>query len=133
MILLPAVPITRLPFVAVIFPKVAVIEVPALTWPAVASILPVVAVTPVPPVTVVVAARVVVVVRDPGAVMAAGRVKVTVAPDAAVVIWLAVPAILILLPTGVAVPVSPVNVERSVVPPPRATHVDDPPERDARP
>ena len=60
-ILLPAVPKTKFPFVAVI--------------------LPVVAVTPVPAVTVVVAAREVVVVKDPGAVIAEGRVNVTVLPD----------------------------------------------------
>jgi hypothetical protein len=62
----PAVEATKLPFVAVIFPRVAVIVVPA--------------------VTLVVAAREVVAVNEPGAVIAAGSVRVTVAPEAAVVI-----------------------------------------------
>src|SRR5271166_4167572 len=55
---LPRVPRTKLPFVAVIFPNVAVIVVPA--------------------VTVVVAARDVVAVNDPGVVIALGRLQVMV-------------------------------------------------------
>ena len=48
-------------------------------------IFPVVAVSPVPAVIVVVDARLVVVTSEPGAVIAEGRLKVTVAPEAAVV------------------------------------------------
>jgi hypothetical protein len=76
--LFPAVDKTRLPLVAVIFPRVAVMEVPAFTAPAVAVIFPVVEVIPVPAVTVVVATRavpeVIVVVEaiEPGAIKAAG-------------------------------------------------------------
>jgi hypothetical protein len=72
-------------------PNVAVIEVPALTAPAVALIFPVVAVTPVPPVTVVVADRLVVVVKDPGAVIAEGKDTVAVDPDVVTVTWFVVP------------------------------------------
>ena len=127
----PAVEATKFPLVAMIFPRVevivvpAIIEVPALTWPAVATIfpvvevipvpavivvpadieprvalifpaeatiLPVVEVMPVPAVTVVVATiavpEVIVVVEaiDPGAMNAAGIERVTVDPEAAVVI-----------------------------------------------
>ncbi len=70
-ILLPAVPKTKLPLVAVMAPEVAVIE--------------------------------------PGATNELGTLRVTVDPEAAVVISLAVPAILILPADGVAVPVSPVS------------------------
>ena len=104
------------------FAPVAIVSllpaVPRTTFPLVAVMSPVVAVTPVPAVTVVVAAKEVVVVRDPGAVIAEGRDTVTVDPEAAVVIWLAVPAILIFPATGVAVPVSPVREETSTAPPP---------------
>jgi hypothetical protein len=72
---------------------------------------------------VVVAERDVVAVREPGVVIAAGRERVTVAPEAAVVIWLAVPAILMLPPEGVAVPESPVKVATAPEPPPVVTHV----------
>lgn len=106
-ILLPAVPRTRLPLVAVTLPVVAMTPVPPVTV--------------VPATTVVPEARVVVVVREPGVVIAAGRLNVTVDPEAAVVIWLAVPAILMLPPEGVAVPLSPVRVLNSMVPPPDAT------------
>lgn len=123
---LPAVDETKFPAVAVILPEVAVMLVPAFTAPAVAVTFPVVAVTPVPPVTVVVAEREVVVVNEPGAVIAAGRDSVTVEPEAAVVIWLAVPAILILPLEGVAVPVSPVKLESSDEPPPEACHEAEP-------
>ena len=73
----------------VTFPVVTVTPVPAvtvplaLTFPEEAAIFPVVAVIPVPAVTVVVAARVVVVERDPGVVIAAG--SDTVATDPTVV------------------------------------------------
>lgn len=135
-ILLPAVPKTRSPLVAVIAPNVAVIvvpaviDVPAFTCPAVATMSPVVAVIPVPAVTVVVAEtaapalifpavavispavqtmfpvvqvipvpavtvvvaeREVVVVKDPGATMAAGKDNVTTLATVLAVIWLAVP------------------------------------------
>jgi len=128
MILFPAVPKTKFPFVAVIFPRVAVMLVPALTAPAVADILPVVAVTPVPPVTVVVAARDVVVVKEPGAVIAEGRERVTVWEAAAVVIWFAVPEILIVPAEGVAVPVSPVRPVRPAEEPPIRNQVSTPPD-----
>lgn len=92
--LLPAVPSTTLPFVAVILPKVAVIDVPALTAPAVATIFPVVEVIPVPAVTVVVAARDVVVVNEPGVVIADGRETVATPEEVVTVTWLAVPTTL---------------------------------------
>ena len=53
--LLPAVPKTTLPLVAVIFPRVAVTVVPADNEPVVATIFPVDDVIPVPAVTVVAA------------------------------------------------------------------------------
>ena len=93
----------------------------AVMFPVETTALPVVTVRPVPAVRVVPEARVVVVVREPGVVIAAGRLNVTVDPEAAVVIWLAVPAILMLPPEGVAVPLSPVRVLNSMVPPPDAT------------
>lgn len=87
MILLPAVPKTRLPFVAVMAPKVAVKVVadviePAVVviLPAVATILPVVAVMPVPPVKVVVEAI------EPGAMNVDGIDNTTELPEAVVVI-----------------------------------------------
>lgn len=84
--LFPAADRFRLPFVAVISPRVAVRVVPAVTDPAVAAMLPVVDVMPVPAVIVVVAARVVVVVNDPGAVIADGKVHVSVLPEPVTVI-----------------------------------------------
>lgn len=91
--LLPAVPRTRLPFVAVMAPEVAV--------------------------------RVVAAVTEPGALNVEGTDKVTVDPEAAVVISLEVPAILMLPAEGIAVPVSPVNVDNSTAPPPMPVHVAD--------
>ena len=64
-ILLPAVPMTKLPLVAVMLPRVAVMLVPALTAPAVATIFPVVEVMPVPAVIVVPAVTVVPADTDP--------------------------------------------------------------------
>jgi hypothetical protein len=58
----------------------------------------------VPAAKVVPEAKVVVVVKLPGAVIAAGRVSVTVLPDPAVVIWLAVPKILIFPAVGLKAP-----------------------------
>jgi len=100
----PAAELTKFPLVAVILPRVAVILVPAVTvvaaptdpsvevmLPAEATILPVVAVIPVPAVTVVPEAIVVVDVIDPGAVNAAGMLKVIVLAAPVDVIWLAVP------------------------------------------
>jgi hypothetical protein len=74
-----AVETTKLPAVAVMLPVVAVRPVPPVTVPLAetlpdeAAILPVVAVIPVPAVIVVVAAREVVVVKEPGAVIADGK------------------------------------------------------------
>ena len=130
----PAVDPTKFPFVAVTAPSVAVTVVAEVIdptvvemFPADATILPVVAVIPVPPVSVVTEAI------DPGAMKVEGIVKVTVAPDAAVVISFAVPASFILPATGVAVPVSPVNVDTWTVPPPRTIHVALFPETEAKP
>lgn len=124
-ILFPAVPKTRLPLVAVISPNVAVNVVPAVTDPAVAAMLPVVAVIPVPAVIVVVAARDVVVVKEPGAVIADGNDQVRVLPEPVTVIWLAVPSVLILPAVGeIAPPESPVRVTTPpVAPEPSAIHV----------
>jgi len=124
-ILFPAVPRTKLPFVAVIAPRVAVRVVPAVTDPAVATMLPVVDVIPVPAVTVVVAARDVVVVSEPGAVIADGKVHVRVLPEPVTVIWLAVPSVLMFPAVGeIAPPESPVRVTTPpVAPEPRAIHV----------
>jgi hypothetical protein len=79
-------------------PVPAVTVVPAVTDPRVDVIfpvatvaLPVVTVRPVPAVNVVPAARVVVVVKLPGAVIAAGRDAVATLPAVETVIWLAVP------------------------------------------
>lgn len=109
----PEVDATKFPFVAVIFPKVAVTVVPAVTdvpaatepsveamlpaeavmFPRVATILPadavtppVVATSPVPAVTVVPAANVVVVVNEPGAVIADGNDTVATSPNVVTVI-----------------------------------------------
>jgi hypothetical protein len=83
-------------------------------------------VTPVPAVTVVVAAREVVVVRLPGAVIAEGRVKVTVDPDPAVVTWLAVPTMLMFPSEGLRAP--PLDAVIVVTPPvapvPKAVQVE---------
>lgn len=91
MILLPAVPRTKLPLVAVIFPNVAVMVVPAVTvvaalndprvdvmLPVEATMLPVVAVIPVPAVNVVKAATDVVAVKAPACV----RVRALLVPIA---------------------------------------------------
>lgn len=117
----PAAEQTKLPAVAVILPVVAVTVVlaerepaVALIFPAVATMSPAVAVIlPVLAVRDVVAVTEVVAVIDPGAINADGILKVTVAPDAAEVISLAVPAIFMLPATGVAVPVSAVSWLRS--------------------
>jgi hypothetical protein len=107
--ILPVVDVTPLPAVTVVAAdKEPIVEE---MLPVDATIFPVVAITPVPPVSVVV------VVKEPGVVIAAGRLTVTVDPEAAVVIWEAVPAILMLPAVGDAVPVSPVNEERSTEPP----------------
>ncbi len=68
--LLPAVPRTKLPLAAVIFPSVAVILVPAVTL--------VVATRAVPAVTVVPEAKDVVAVKDPGVVIAEGMDTVAI-------------------------------------------------------
>lgn len=77
---LPAVEDTKFPAVAVIAPEVAVNVVAdvieptvVVILPAEATMFPVVAVIPVPAVKVVPEARVVVVVNDPGVVIAEGR------------------------------------------------------------
>lgn len=75
------------------FGPLAAVE--ATKSPLVAVILPEVAVT------------VVVAVTDPGAVIAEGRDSVRVDPEAAVVIWFAVPATVITPALGSALPVSP--------------------------
>ena len=87
-ILFPAVPNTKLPFVAVIAPSVAVSVVAAviepnvaLIFPADATRLPVVTVSPVPAVIVVVDAIVVVATMEPGAVNATGIDNVIVLTD----------------------------------------------------
>ncbi len=82
----PEVEATKLPLVAVMLPRVAVMDVAAFTAPADALTLPVVAVIPVPAVTVVPDESEVVVVNEPGAVIAAGSVSVIVEPEPAVVI-----------------------------------------------
>lgn len=63
--LFPAVPRTRLPLVAVIFPNVAVSEVPAVIEVPADMLVPAARVVP--------EARVEVVAKDPGVVIAAGR------------------------------------------------------------
>ena len=113
---LPAVEATKFPLVAVTLPRVAVrvvadVILPAVVviLPAVATILPVVAVIPVPAVIVVPADRVVpaasvvVVVNDPGAVIAEGRESVTTPEVVDAVISLAVPS------TAKTVPELPMN------------------------
>ncbi len=132
---LPAVE-TKFPVVAVMLPVVAVNPVPPVTvvaaltlpavetiFPVVAVIFPVVAVIPVPAVIVVPDERdvpaemEVVEEKDPGAVKITGKLRVIVAPDPTVVIWLLVPAILILPDDGVAVPVVPVRLFKILLPP----------------
>jgi hypothetical protein len=94
-----------LPFkVAVVVPE-AVPEFKTIPAPAADAVkLPVVAVNPVAAVTV------------PGNDGEDGIDSVTVDPDAAVVIWFAVPAIFTLPEDGVAVPVSPVNDRKDEAP-----------------
>jgi hypothetical protein len=84
-----------------------------------------VAVMVVPAVMVVVAAKLVVVVKEPGAVIAEGREKVIVLPEPVEVIWLAVPKMFILPAVGLrAPPLPPVKVTIApVVPEPRAIQV----------
>jgi hypothetical protein len=111
-------------------PVVAVMPVPAVTvvaadmeprvdvmFPVDATIFPVVAVIPVPAVTVVPPAKDVVVVNEPGAVIAEGRLTVAVFPTVLTVIWLAVPN------TDAIAPEEP----------PRSTHVSTPPDFLANP
>ena len=62
-------------------------------------------------------------VMEPGAVKMGGIVRVTVAPEPAVVISFAVPAILTFPAEGVAVPVSPVNVRNEEEPDSKRVHV----------
>lgn len=105
---LPVPAATRLPAEAVTLPVVATTPVPpvtvveAETAPAEATILPEVAVMPVPAVMVVVAAKLVVVVNEPGVMIADG--KETVATPAVVdtVTWLAVPLMARIAPALVA-------------------------------
>lgn len=133
------VPAFTAPADATILPVVDVIPVPAVTvvaadieprveviFPVEATMLPVVAVIPVPAVTVVPAASVVVVVNEPGAVIAAGNDNVTAAAAATVDIWFAVPAICIFPATGVAVPELPVSVATADVLPPSVAHTPPP-------
>ena len=109
--LFPAVPKTKLPLVAVRLPVVAVTPVPpvtvvpAATDPAVAEIFPrvatifpaeavtppVVAITPVAAVTVVPEAKLVVVVKEPGVVIAEGNDTVATPAEVVTVTWFAVP------------------------------------------
>lgn len=74
----PEVDPTKLPLVAVILPRVAVIVVPAL------SAVP--------------AANVVVVANDPGAMIVVGNETVAVVPTVVTVIWLAVPRTELIVP-----------------------------------
>lgn len=153
--LLPAVPNTRFPFVAVIAPKVAVRVVVAVRDP-VTAVFPValpILVAPVPPVPIEVTpapevlmllvpvavippvvatspvAAVIVVVEaiEPGAMKVEGAENVTVDPEAAVVISLAVPANLRMPRVGVADPESPSRVEMSPEFAARDTHTATPP------
>lgn len=79
------VPADTEPAVAAIFPRVAVI------FPAETTASPVVTVSPVPAVNVVPDAKVVVVVNDPGAVIADGNETVAVPAAVTTVIWFVVP------------------------------------------
>ena len=83
-ILLPGVLKTRLPLVAVILPAVEVIPVPAVIVDPADIVVPDV--------------NVVVVVNEPGAVMAAGRDSVVVPADVEAVIWAAVPLMAKIVP-----------------------------------
>jgi hypothetical protein len=100
----PTAVATKLPLVAVILPKVAVMLVPALTAPAVAETLPVVAVTPVPPVTVVPA--------DTAPAVATMFPVVEVMPVPAVTVPLAerLPDEAVMLPVVAVIPVPAVTV-----------------------
>jgi hypothetical protein len=109
--LFPAATNTKFPFVAVIFPRVAVKVVaevidPAVVvmFPAVATIFPVVAAIPVPAVTVVPAASVVVAAIDPGAKKVEGIDRVIVLPAPVVVICDPVPDKVMLFAAGVIAP-----------------------------
>jgi hypothetical protein len=82
----------KFPTVATKFPAVAV------TSPAVAVTPPVVAITPVPDVTVVPAAKLVVVVKEPGVVIAEGRDTVATPATVLTLTWPAVPLIAIISP-----------------------------------
>jgi hypothetical protein len=142
MILLPAVPKTKLPLVAVIAPSVAVTvvpavtEVPAETEPAEAAMLPRVAVmfpaetTAFPVVTVrpVPAVSVVVVVKEPGVVIALGKLNVIVLPEPVDVIWLAVPNRFMFPAVGLSAPPDPpVKVTIApVVPEPNEIQLPEP-------
>lgn len=120
---LPAPAATKFPALAVTLPVVAVTPVPPVTvvnadtepadedmFPRVATILPaeavtppVVAIKPVPAVTVVPPARVVVVLKEPGATIAAGKETVAMPPEVLTVIWLVVPTTLCTGPSASAI------------------------------
>jgi hypothetical protein len=86
----PAVDATKLPSVAIMFPRVEVMDVP--------TVAEVVTESDVPAVRVVPDARVVVVVKEPGAITAEGSESVTTFPTVEAVIWLAVPTTLEIVP-----------------------------------
>ena len=113
--LFPAVAKERFPFVAMMLPRVAVIVVAALRE--------------------VPACKVVVEAIVPGAINVVGMLKVIVPEVPVVVIWLAVPARVILPALGpMAPPESPVSVEMSLDPPElRTDHVAVPPLKEASP
>ncbi len=138
---MPDAELTKFPFVAVISPKVAVMAVPAVTvvpaaneprvaviLPADATIFPRVEVMPVPAVNVVPEAKVVVVVKEPGAVIAAGKENVIVLPDPVEVIWLAVPRRFMFPAVGLSAPPDPpVRVTMApVVPEPKEIQLPEP-------
>jgi hypothetical protein len=111
-------PVPPVPMLVTPEPVVLMFVVPVTDAP------PVVTVNPVPAVTVVVAAREVVVVKEPGAVIADGRLHVMVLVVPVVVIWLAVPRREMFPPDGeIAPPLSPVNVATAPVAPPKKIHV----------
>jgi hypothetical protein len=125
-ILFPAVARERFPLVAVMFPRVAVrlvaeVMEPAVVviFPAVATMFPVVAVIPVPAVKVVPEASVVVVVREPGAVITAGRDRVIALVPAVTVSWDVVP-LMVKLPAVVGSMVLMLMIPE-IAPPPRGT------------
>lgn len=126
----PAVEETRFPLVAVMFPRVAVTVVPADTDPRVAEMFPadavmfprvatmfpedavtppVVAVTPVPATTVVPADKLVVVVNEPGVVIATGRDTIADPVVGDTVTWFAVPV------TELTTPVPPKFAQLAVL------------------